>query len=183
VKHPIPLIGSAMLVALLAGSAPAQEKLSAILTHHLEKVTSYLGKAEKAVEAKDTRQAKTCLGEAETYWKTFHEWNAGKFDPAHPRIQAAAERLRRSHLFREVDLRAEEEVLPVDSGEIPAPWPSQPEAHAADTLDQLDSLAPPPPEEATPEEFDLLEMDEPLLQPSPGSIIQPPGERRLVGKA
>lgn len=71
---------------LSCGSANliAQDKLKGIVGRHLEKVEGYLEKSEKALAAKNMRDAKMLLGEAEKHWKTFKEWNAGKYDPNHP---------------------------------------------------------------------------------------------------
>jgi hypothetical protein len=70
-----------------------QDKLSRIVARHLEQVVKYLDLADKAVAAKDAKGAVSNLEQAETQWKTFHEWNKGKFDPKHADVVAAGKRM------------------------------------------------------------------------------------------
>ena len=70
-----------------------QDKLSRIVERHLQQVVKYLDLTDKAVTAKNAKQAADYLEQAETQWKTFQEWNKGKYDPKHPDVVAAAERI------------------------------------------------------------------------------------------
>jgi hypothetical protein len=82
---------------LYANAAPAgillQDKLKGIVGNHLQKVVTYLDKADKAVTAEDAKSAALYLDSAETQWKTFFEWNKGKFDPDHAQVVATKKRM------------------------------------------------------------------------------------------
>ena len=84
---------AATILCCSPASLIAQDKLKGVVGQHLEQVEGYLEKSEKALDANNLRDAKMLLGEAETHWKTFKEWNAGKYDPNHPQVVAAAKRI------------------------------------------------------------------------------------------
>jgi hypothetical protein len=75
-------------------SSSNQGKMSRIVSRHLEQVVKYLDKADKAVASKNERSAKSNLEQAETQWKTFHDWNKGKFDPKDSAVLAAGKQIK-----------------------------------------------------------------------------------------
>ena len=89
-SRPLCVAAAILFVVWAPGSSIAQDKLKGIVGRHLEKVEGYLEKSEQALAANNLRDAKMLLGEAETHWKTFSEWNAGKYDPNHQQVVAAA---------------------------------------------------------------------------------------------
>ncbi len=72
---------------------PAQDKLKGIVGNHLGKVIALLDKADKAIAAGSTKPARTYLESAEVQWKTFFDWNKGKFDPKHAQVIATQKRM------------------------------------------------------------------------------------------
>lgn len=107
--------------ALILSSAPvnlmAQDKLKGVVGHHIEQVESYLNKTDKALARKDMREAKMLLGEAEKHWKTFQEWNAGKYDPKHPQVVAAEKRIEELRKKIAEDSRDNDQSAAEDSAE------------------------------------------------------------------
>lgn len=85
--------GLAARPACNAWVAPIQQKMGSIVAHHLKQVVKYLDRTDKAIETKNTRSARTDLEQAETQWKTFHDWNKGKFDPKDPAVLAVEKRM------------------------------------------------------------------------------------------
>ncbi len=67
----------------------------AAMAYVLKQIHANLEAAEERAEAKDLKQAKVSLEEAEKLWTAQQEWNVGKYDPRHPDIVALVAKLNR----------------------------------------------------------------------------------------